>query len=384
MGAALRLFARGVPVTPVNLALDERRARGATPASERAYVYALRLFLEFTAWRGLALIDVTDADFRVFTRALRGESYRDGDGVSRSLPHRGGRSATTIHNIIGRLYGLFGDIESDYHVTFDWRRYRAATRGAERRWLGGPGSASTAMTHGQGPVTREPLDLPDEQFAKALVRAEELWLDEIADGDRAYALNPEAQRGALFRRNVGLLFTMRFAGARRAEVPALDLSDIDRPRSRIALVTKGRQGERESVVLAPVLADALARYILEFRPFSSTTVGTSTDEHAVFVSHSVKNYGRRISAETVRLVTDQLAPALDPPWRERLTPHLLRHAFAYSIQRVAGPVALSANLRHRSIRSADAYRGAAALWAADLIRMSEASAEIFRSSGIDL
>lgn len=389
VGGFTRLFAGGVPVTPVNLALLARSDGGASESSLRAYRSSTGLFLRFAASRDLGLLDITNAEFTTFVSALAGHAYVDANQEAATIPGR--RSSTTVRNIVGRLYGLFADIEEAYGVAFDWRRYRAARQMRDTRWTGLSSSTSrrpgVAMTHGPRPKTREPLDLPDEQFALALGLARTLWHDAVADGDRAYAIDPEAQRGALYWRNVAMLYTMRFAGARRAEVGPIDLADVDRARHTITLLTKGRQGAKEHVVLVPMLGEVISRYALEHRPNALTTRSgraDAVDPHAVFVSHSVQNYGRRISPETVRDVMDSLSGALDQPWRDAFTPHLLRHAFAYSIQRVAGPIALTANMRHRSIRSADAYRGAAGIWAADLRDLSERSSAVFERAGVAL
>jgi hypothetical protein len=46
------------------------------------------------------------------------------------------------------------------------------------------------------------------------------------------------------------------------------------------------------------------------------------------------SYGHGFTAESIRALVDTLRSALDPPWNEQLTPHMLRHAFGYELQRM--------------------------------------------------
>ena len=289
-----RFLAAGVPVTPVNLALRSRFEGHAGRASLRSYEYAVGLFLTFMAKRNLSLLAVSDSDFDAFVRALTGRAYADADGRPTVLP--GQRGEVTANNIVSRLYGLFGDIGSAYGIEFEWRRFRRLAR--RGRW-GDPAVQGPRIRreHGYRTPIKEPRGIPDEQLAKGLVHAQKIWGAEVADGDRAYAPDRETQGGALLWRNLAILFALRFAGARRAEVGPINLTDIDRERGDISLVTKGRHGARERVVLVPTLANAIAKYLFEFRPLVAISKRDgepqSIDRQAVFVSHSVANYGRR-------------------------------------------------------------------------------------------
>ncbi len=214
------------------------------------------------------------------------------------------------------------------------------------------------------------------------------WGDTIEDGDRAFSSDPESQRGALVWRNLGLLLVMRFAGARRSEVAPLDFADIDRATGKIMLVTKGRAGAKEPVVLLPIVGSAIAKYVLETRPYerrvrSGALIAIEpVDETAVFLSHSVNSYGRRISSETIRYVVDQVRPALEEPWRSLLRPHLLRHSFAHDLQKIVGPFGGAANMRHHSVTSMDAYRDSALGWADQLVQMNAEADEAMKALGV--
>ncbi len=160
------------------------------------------------------------------------------------------------------------------------------------------------------------------------------WADHIPRGDQACAADPEGQRGALFYRNVALLFLLRYAGSRRAEAIHLCIADVDRTKHLIHLLTKRHHGKHLPVVLYEPVEQAIWLYVTRFRPCKATTPPEEQD--AVFLSHSMRNYGRRLTAESVRALIGTLRRALDPPWNEQLTPHMLRYAFGYELQKMGG------------------------------------------------
>lgn len=362
-----------LPVTPLNEALKRRRdTRGATPASLDTYIRAARLYAEFAAHRGRAIIDVTNEEFRCFTRALTGEPFIDRDGRQQLLS--GSRGPRTADLMIALLYSLAADIQNMYDVRFDWRRYRGATEELIDllRAVGGRYRAKSFPREHRVPYTpQQVLPLPDEQFELLLLAAQRKWGDLIADGDEAFADNPKAQRGALFHRNVGLLLTMRFGGARRGELPSITPEDVDRKRSRLYLVTKGHggpTGKKLPVVLHPYVDAAVWAYSTRYRP---VTEENSVAGYPVFVSHSTRNYGRRISAQCVRKVIDELRGALTPPWDERVSPHTLRHSFSVDLQRHTGEAGTVINMRHASLLSLGSYMASPEVFGAELIAAAD-------------
>jgi site-specific recombinase XerD len=161
-----------------------------------------------------------------------------------------------------------------------------------------------------------------------------------------------------------MLFVPRFEGGRRSEVVYINLDDVDRANNKLLLVTKGRGGEsgkRLPVQLFPFVDQLLWRYVTKHRPFVDS--GT----RRLFLSHSVRNWGEPITPQTVRKVIDTLKTELDPPWNEELTPHMLRHSFAYQIQKVGGEAAVTANMRHASSRSSQPYAAGVEVFADEML-----------------
>ena len=355
-----KIIAGGIPVTPFNIILQERQTHeGATQASIETYLRAAYLFVEFCAHRHQSLIGITNEEFKWFVDALIGQPFPDAQGTQVQLP--GKRGKRTADLMITLLYSLTADITDRYGVPFDWRRYKGipdhlaktvhtfANPSRSRSW-------HFPRSHRFKWATPRAVGIPDEQFVHLLLAANDRWGQEIADGDIAFAEEPEMQRGTLFYRNLAILMVLRCAGSRRSEVVELRFEDIDRKNSLIYLTTKGHRAEgrgRLPVLMVPWVEKIIWHYATHYRPIPSDT----TPEHHqyVFLSHSVRNYGEQLGAGSVRAMLDTLRPALTPPWNKLLTPHKLRHSFAYDLQKLVGPSGIVSNMRHASIRSIDPY-----------------------------
>lgn len=352
---------------PINLVLQQRqRETGATHSSLETYARAARLYVEFCAQRGQSLIGITNEEFKWFKEALLGHPFLGADGGYVRLS--GQRGERTGDLMLTLLYSLAADIMERYNTTFDWVRYKGMSDQLIEtiRELRLPVRMRTfglRRTHRISYTPKKILGLPNDQFVRLLTAAGERWFDIIADGDVAFAKPPESQRGALFWRNIALLMVLRCAGSRRSEVVQLRVKDIDRKESLIYLATK-RHRERLPVLLYPWVGDLIFHYITKFRPIVSSSL---ENQRAVFLSHSVQNYGERISGQSVRAIIDVLRPALDPPWNEQLTPHMLRHSFGYDLQKLSGPAANVTNMRHASSRSSAPYQGGPEVFADELL-----------------
>src|SRR5260370_19290108 len=141
-------------------------------------------------------------------------------------------------------------------------------------------------THSIRWTPRKIMGLPDDQFIQLLRAAWDRWGSQIADGDAAYADHPEAQRGALFYRNLAMLMFFRYTGSRRSDVVQITLQDMDRAKSVIHLTTKGHKGTAERrlpVLLFPWVSDVIWMYLTRFRPIVHDA--PRADPHFLFLSH---------------------------------------------------------------------------------------------------
>lgn len=364
-----KVMSNNLPVTPINVTLRwKHENRGASKSSLETYVRAARLYVEFAAHRSRSLVDVTNEEFRWFSQALKGGYFLDKNGQQRLLSSAGG--ARTADTRIALLYSLAADLQEIYQIRFDWYRYRGVPVELVElvRALGGRSRAHTFRRAHRVPYTpKKVLALPDTEFERLLLAARARWGDTITDGDTAFAEEPDAQRGALFYRNLGILLTLRLEGARRSEPPFITLDDIDRENSRIYLVTKGHggaEGEKLPVLLHPLVESAIWVYATKYRPESHEN---SAKGYPVFVSHSTSNYGQRISAQSVRKVIDALRDNLTPPWDKLVSPHTLRHSFASDLQKHGGDTAVVVNMRHASYRSLKPYGANPEVFADELL-----------------
>ena len=368
-----KVLAGNLPVTPVNVILKaKRKNRGATDASLESYARAARLYVEFAAHRGRSLIDVTNEEFRWFTQALTGGHFTDVNGEQRQLS--GERGPRTADLMIALLYSMAADIQELYDVKFDWYRYRGAPNELVDLVRFHRGKSRTGLFRRTHRVTYTPkkvLGLPDDEFERLLRRANEVWGETIADGDVAFAEDPDAQLGALFYRNLVILLTLRLEGARRSELPFIALEDIDREKRRIYLVTKGHGGaggDRLPVLLHPLVESAIWVYVTNYRP---VTAENSVKGYPILVSHSTRNYGHFISAQCVRKVIGALRNALTPPWDKLASPHALRHSFASDLQKHGGEAATMINMRHASVESLAPYSASPEIFADELLKSGE-------------
>ncbi len=356
--------------------------KGATLASLATYVRAAQLYVEFCAHRGQTLIGISNEEFIWFKHALLGEPFPDATRTLRRL--RGKRGRRTADLMLTLLYSLATDIEERYEVSFDWLRYRGAgshvqaTQEERTHSYGVP----SHRTHRIRWIPRKVLGLPDDQFVRLLQTAHQQWGNLIADGDIAWANDPEVQRGALFARNLALLLILRCAGSRRSEVVQLRFEDVDQASSLLYLPTKGHQVEGNRhvpVLLYPWVRDAIWHYVTHFRPVEACLPTNRTvqplSHSLLFVSHSVRNYGQPLSASSVRAVISTLRRSLDPPWNTTLTPHMLRHAFGYDLQKYGGSAAVVANMRHASSRSSEPYAAGPEQFADEVLLKGNAAIE---------
>lgn len=372
-----KIMAGGIPVIPINVALVQRRdLNDATEASLETYARAAKLYVEFAAHLRRSILDITNDDFKLFRKALQGQSFHDIDGSLVRLNTNGGKRTADL--MITLMYSLAIDVEELYRVRFDWRRYRGFPNEIISYLIEVGIFTPPKGVRREHSIKWRPQKihgLPDEQFDKLLAAAHERWGNSIPDGDAAFAKEPEGQRGALFYRNAAMLLLERYGGARRSEVTTVELDDIDRQNSKLYLVTKGHRGvneERLPVLLFPAVYDVLWSYITRFRPITGDQ--THKDRRSVFLSHSVVNYGRCVSAQTVRKMLEVLRDSLDSPWNKILTPHMLRHSYAYDLQRYLSEVGVTINMRHASPLSASPYTAGVEVFA-DLLAPMNARLE---------
>jgi hypothetical protein len=100
-----------------------------------------------------------------------------------------------------------------------------------------------------------------------------------------------------------------------------------------------------------------------------------TADLAVFLSHSTRNYGQRISYQTPHTVIKALREQLEEPWSESCTLHTLRHRYGIDLQEHLGSAAIAPNMRHRSLQSIKPYSAGVEVFAKQLLPVTNARLE---------
>ncbi|MBX6754807.1 MAG: tyrosine-type recombinase/integrase [Thermorudis peleae] len=148
-------------------------------------------------------------------------------------------------------------------------------------------------------------------------------------------------------RDYAMFLTLYSTGMRVSELTALNVSDVSLHEARIRI---GRQTPRErEVPVNEETVGALERYLEEGRP---QLVCNNRGELALFINHR----GKRLTRQGFWLILKRYADLAGIP---DITPHILRHSFAFhaleqgwhpaELQRVLGHLSLSTTLAYQHL-----------------------------------
>lgn len=164
----------------------------------------------------------------------------------------------------------------------------------------------------------------------------------LSDEELETFLEKPFQRGECPRRDWAIVSLLATYGARRGQVSALQLGDIDwRERTLEFAAHKGGKAVRHE--LTDAVGEALATYLRDERPESS--------RRSVFLRH--RRPYERLSPGAITVMVQQRMVARGLP---SFGPHALRHSFATRLLRGGQPVkAIADLLGHRSLDSVGIY-----------------------------
>lgn len=138
------------------------------------------------------------------------------------------------------------------------------------------------------------------------------------------------------------------SGLRRAELSALDLSDVDLS-ARLVFVRCGKGGKARVVPLGQSAESAIARYLKESRPYLLNNPST-----ALFLGARGLGRGKRLKGSGLGDLVKQAARAAGI--ERRVTTHTLRHSFATHLLRGgAGIRHVQEMLGHSRIDTTEIY-----------------------------
>jgi len=193
---------------------------------------------------------------------------------------------------------------------------------------------------------QEPRGLDDTQRARFEAAFQSPWVDKVTKRKRTY----ETQAGLRLIRDKAIAFLMLYAGPRVEEVERLTLEDVElRPKSGVLHIRQGKGFRERDVPLPKPARESLEAWLKE-----REKLGISHE--ALFVE--LRAGGRRLSRRSMQNMIAMAGERaglgrLDPP--VRVTPHVLRHTYAYMLRQAGVSTEVRAEMSGHSVATAMKY-----------------------------
>jgi site-specific recombinase XerD len=193
----------------------------------------------------------------------------------------------------------------------------------------------------------DPKGLDDAQRSRFEAVYQSPWEKKVTRRKRTYT----TQASLRLVRDKAIAFLMLYGGLRVEEVERTDLGDIDlHPRSGVVFIRQGKGFKERDVPLPKPARDALSAWLVERAklPISHT---------ALFVALKAPDFvplsKRSMQAMIVEAGQRAGLERLDPP--VTVTPHTLRHTYAYMLRQAGVSVEVRAEMSGHSIETAMKY-----------------------------
>ena len=193
---------------------------------------------------------------------------------------------------------------------------------------------------------QEPKGLDDAQRSRFEAAFQTPWVDKVTKRKRAY----ETQAVLRLVRDKAIAFLMLYAGPRVEEVERLTLADVGlRPKSGVLHIRQGKGFRERDVPLPKPAREPLGAWLKE-----REKLGISHE--ALFVE--LRSGGRRLSRRSMQNMIAMAGERaglgrLDPP--VKVTPHVLRHTYAYMLRQAGVSTEVRAEMSGHSIETAMKY-----------------------------
>ena len=193
---------------------------------------------------------------------------------------------------------------------------------------------------------QEPKGLDDAQRARFEAVFQSPWEDKVTQRKRTW----ETQAGLRLVRDKAIAFLMLYAGPRVEEVERLALGDVElRPHSGVLHIRQGKGFQERDVPLPKPARESLFAW-LELRK----SLGVSHEALFVELRSGHRPLSRRSMQNMVAEAGQRAGlDRLDPPLA--VTPHLLRHTYAYMLRQAGVSVEVRAEMSGHSIQTAMRY-----------------------------
>jgi site-specific recombinase XerC len=193
---------------------------------------------------------------------------------------------------------------------------------------------------------QEPKGLDDAQRARFEAVFQAPWQDKVTKRKRTY----ETQAALRLVRDKAIAFLMLYAGPRVEEVERLNLVDLEfRPRSGMLQIREGKGFKERDVPLPKLARDALDAWLKEREQLDIPHEALFVELRAGYRPLSRRSMQNMIVEAGRRAGLDRL----DPP--VQITPHILRHTYAYMLRQAGVSTEVRAEMSGHSIETAMKY-----------------------------
>ncbi|MGD0879870.1 MAG: tyrosine-type recombinase/integrase [Anaerolineales bacterium] len=299
--------------------LPSRRRQGASGKTIQGYVQDMTIFLRW--WRGTFGEELTLDTLRGDPLCLNRKALQD--FLSWLQATQGYQASTVL-------------------------RYAASLR-AFCQYLAG----SEVIQHDPAlglrlPVRKiqEPKGLDDAQQSRFEATFQSPWVDKVT---KRKCTN-ETQAGVRLIRDKAIAFLMLYAGPRVEEVEQLRLEDVKlRPKSGVLHIRQGKGFRERDVPLPQPARESLGAWLKE-----REKLGVSHEALFVELRAGCRPLSRR-SMQSMVVEAGKRAglDRLDPP--VQVTPHVLRHTYAYMLRQAGVSTEIRAEMSGHSVATAMKY-----------------------------
>jgi site-specific recombinase XerD len=193
---------------------------------------------------------------------------------------------------------------------------------------------------------QEPKGLDDAQRARFEAAFQTSWVDKVTKRKRTY----ETQAGLRLIRDKAIAFLMLYAGPRVEEVERLNLEDVElRPKSGMLHIHQGKGFKERDVPLPKPARDPLEAWLKEREKLVVPHEALFVELRAGYRPLSRRSMQNMVAEAGKRTGLERL----DPP--VQVTPHILRHTYAYMLRQAGVSTEVRAEMSGHSIETAMKY-----------------------------
>jgi integrase/recombinase XerC len=193
---------------------------------------------------------------------------------------------------------------------------------------------------------QEPKGLDDAQRARFEAAFQSSWVNKVTKRKRTY----ETQAGLRLVRDRAIAFLMLYAGPRVEEVERLNLENVElRPKSGVLHIRQGKGFKERDVPLPKPARGPLEVWLKEREKLGIPHEALFVELRAGYRPLSRRSMQNMVGEAGRRAGLDRL----DPP--VHVTPHVLRHTYAYMLRQAGVSTEVRAEMSGHSIETAMKY-----------------------------